>query len=61
MISLAIDTATRTAGMAILKDESILVESFFQVAKTASETLLPAIEGVSTRRGSAWTRWISFH
>ena len=44
MISLAIDTATRTAGMAILKDESILVESFFQVAKTASETLLPAIE-----------------
>ena len=43
MITLAIDTATKTAGVALLRDETILVEYFFNLPVNHSETILPAI------------------
>lgn len=44
MITLAIDTATRTAGIALLRDETILVEYFFNLPVNHSETVLPAVQ-----------------
>ncbi len=44
MITLAIDTATKTATVALLRDESILVEYFFNLSVNHSETVLPAIQ-----------------
>jgi len=43
MITLAIDTATRTAGVALLHDETVLVEYFFNVSVNHSETVLSAV------------------
>jgi len=43
MITLAIDTATRTAGVALLRDETVLVECFFNLPVNHSETVLPAV------------------
>ncbi len=43
MITLAIDTATKTAGVALLRDETILVEYFFNLPANHSETVLPAV------------------
>ena len=42
MITLAIDTATKTAGVALLRDETVLVEYFFNLSVNHSETVLPA-------------------
>ncbi|HET6489416.1 MAG TPA: tRNA (adenosine(37)-N6)-threonylcarbamoyltransferase complex dimerization subunit type 1 TsaB [Syntrophales bacterium] len=48
MITLAIDTATKTAGVALLRDETILVEYFFNLSLNHSETVLPAVhEGLA--------------
>jgi tRNA threonylcarbamoyladenosine biosynthesis protein TsaB len=48
MITLAIDTATKTAGVALLRDETILVEYFFNLPVNHSETVLPAVhQGLS--------------
>jgi tRNA threonylcarbamoyladenosine biosynthesis protein TsaB len=48
MITLAIDTATKTAGIALLRDETILVEYFFDLPLNHSETVLPAVhQGLS--------------
>ncbi len=44
MITLAIDTATKTAGVALLRDETILVEYFFNLDRNHSETVLPAVQ-----------------
>lgn len=43
MITLAIDTATKTAGVALLDDEQILAEHFFNLSVNHSETVLPAV------------------
>jgi tRNA threonylcarbamoyladenosine biosynthesis protein TsaB len=43
MITLAIDTATKTAGVALLGDERILAEYFFDLPVNHSETVLPAV------------------
>lgn len=43
MITLAIDTATKTAGVALLRDEQILAEYFFNLPVNHSETVLPAV------------------
>lgn len=43
MITLAIDTATKTAGVALLDHETILVEYYFHLPVNHSETLLPAV------------------
>jgi tRNA threonylcarbamoyladenosine biosynthesis protein TsaB len=43
MITLAIDTATSTAGVALLCDETVLVEYFFNVSVNHSETVLSAV------------------
>jgi tRNA threonylcarbamoyladenosine biosynthesis protein TsaB len=43
MITLAIDTATKTAGVALLQDDRILVEYFFNLPVNHSETILPAV------------------
>jgi tRNA threonylcarbamoyladenosine biosynthesis protein TsaB len=48
MITLAIDTATKTASVALLRDETVLVEYFFNLSVNHSETVLPAIhQGLS--------------
>ncbi len=44
MITLAIDTATKTAGVALLGDERILAEYFFDLPVNHSETVLPAVQ-----------------
>lgn len=44
MITLAIDTATKTAGVALLNDERVLAEYFFQLPVHHSETVLPALQ-----------------
>ena len=48
MITLAIDTATKTAGVALLRDETVLAEYFFNLSVNHSETVLPAVhEGLA--------------
>ena len=44
MITLAIDTATKTAGVALLDDERVVAEYFFQLPVHHSETVLPALQ-----------------
>ncbi len=44
MITLAIDTATKTAGVALLNDERVVAEYFFQLPVHHSETVLPALQ-----------------
>ena len=43
MITLAIDTATKTAGVALLRDEQTLAEYFFNLPVNHSEMVLPAV------------------
>ncbi len=53
MITLAIDTATRTAGVALLRDETVLVEYFFNLSVNHSETVcLPSTRGLCWRTAS---------
>ncbi|HTZ40153.1 MAG TPA: tRNA (adenosine(37)-N6)-threonylcarbamoyltransferase complex dimerization subunit type 1 TsaB [Syntrophales bacterium] len=51
MITLAIDTATKTAGVALLRDETLLVEYFFNLDVNHSETVLPAVHQGLARAG----------
>ena len=51
MVTLAIDTATRSAGVALLQDESILAEYYVRFRLTHSESVLPAIEAVLSAAG----------
>jgi tRNA threonylcarbamoyladenosine biosynthesis protein TsaB len=51
MITLAIDTATKTAGVALLRGENVLVEYFFNLSVNHSETVLPAIRQGLTLAG----------
>jgi len=44
MLTLAIETATKTAGMAILKDEEVLAEFYVNLGRHHAEVLLPALE-----------------
>ncbi len=51
MITLAIDTATKSAGVALLDDERILAEYFFDLSVNHSETVLPAVHRSLERSG----------
>ncbi|HOD34588.1 MAG TPA: tRNA (adenosine(37)-N6)-threonylcarbamoyltransferase complex dimerization subunit type 1 TsaB [Syntrophales bacterium] len=51
MITLAIDTATRAAGVALLQDENILAEHCIRIRLTHSESILPAIEAILSSAG----------
>ncbi len=51
MITLAIDTATRAAGVALLQDENILAEYYIRFRLTHSESVLPAIEAILSSAG----------
>lgn len=46
MVTLAFDTSTKTASVALLRGEKLLVEQFINTGKNHGETLLPAIENV---------------
>jgi len=49
MITLAVDTATKTESVALLKNTTILGESFLNVGKNHGETLLPEIMALMER------------
>ncbi|MBN2514680.1 MAG: tRNA (adenosine(37)-N6)-threonylcarbamoyltransferase complex dimerization subunit type 1 TsaB [Deltaproteobacteria bacterium] len=49
MITLAVDTATKTASVALLEGTTILGESFLNIGKNHGETLLPEIMALLTR------------
>ncbi len=51
MITLAIDTATKTASVAMLRDATLLVEYFFNLDVNHSETVLPAVHQGLTLAG----------
>ncbi|SEM60930.1 tRNA threonylcarbamoyladenosine biosynthesis protein TsaB [Syntrophus gentianae] len=51
MITLALDTSAKTVGIALLEDENILVESFYNLGVNSSVLLLPAIEDVFGKAG----------
>ena len=51
MITLAIDTATRAAGVALLQDDNILAEYYVRFRLTHSESVLPAIEAILSVAG----------
>ena len=53
MMILAIDTSTRSAGIALLKDEDVVAESFFRLRVTHSERVLPAVEAILSAAGTA--------
>lgn len=44
MYILAIDSATPVAGVALLRDETLLVETFANIGLTHSETLMPMVD-----------------
>ncbi|MGZ3596227.1 MAG: tRNA (adenosine(37)-N6)-threonylcarbamoyltransferase complex dimerization subunit type 1 TsaB, partial [Syntrophales bacterium] len=44
MLTLAIDTSTKSASIALLRDSDILSESFFNLDVNHSLVLLPALE-----------------
>ena len=46
MYILAIDSATPVAGVALLRDESLIVETFANIGLTHSETLMPMVDRV---------------
>lgn len=46
MLTLAFDTSTKTASVALLKEETLLIEHFINTGKNHGETLLPAIENI---------------
>ena len=51
MVTLAIDTATRSAGVALLEDENILAEYYVRLRLTHSDSVLPAIEAILSASG----------
>ena len=51
MLTLAFDTSTKTASVALLKGEILLIEQFINTGKNHGETLLPAIENILTIAG----------
>lgn len=51
MVTLAIDTATRSAGVALLEDEKILAEYFIRLRLTHSDSVLPAVEAILSTAG----------
>jgi tRNA threonylcarbamoyladenosine biosynthesis protein TsaB len=51
MITLAIDTSTRSAGIALLKDDDVVAEYFFRLQVTHSERVLPAVEAILSAAG----------
>ncbi|MBI4634686.1 MAG: tRNA (adenosine(37)-N6)-threonylcarbamoyltransferase complex dimerization subunit type 1 TsaB [Deltaproteobacteria bacterium] len=53
MITLAIDTSTDSAGVALLNDEEVLSETFLNVGLHHSLYLLPAISSIFTTTGMA--------
>lgn len=44
MLTLAIETATKTAGIAILKEEEVLAELYVDLGRHHAEVLLPALD-----------------
>lgn len=46
MYLLAIDSATQVAGVALLRDEQLVVEEFANIGLTHSETLMPMVDQV---------------
>jgi tRNA threonylcarbamoyladenosine biosynthesis protein TsaB len=49
MVTLAVDTATTTASVALLEGTTVLGESFLNIGKHHGETLLPEIMALMTR------------
>lgn len=44
MMTLALDSSAKTVGIALLQDENVLVETFYNLGVNASILLIPAIE-----------------
>jgi tRNA threonylcarbamoyladenosine biosynthesis protein TsaB len=53
MLTLAMDTATRTVGLALLDEEKILAEFYLNLGRHHSEVLLPAIDQICRLAGIA--------
>jgi tRNA threonylcarbamoyladenosine biosynthesis protein TsaB len=53
MVTLAVDTASKTASVALLEGTTILGESFLNIGKNHGETLLPEIKALLTRNSVA--------
>jgi tRNA threonylcarbamoyladenosine biosynthesis protein TsaB len=53
MVTLAVDTASKTASVALLEGTTILGESFLNIGKNHGETLLPEIKSLLTRNSVA--------
>lgn len=51
MYTLAIDTSTKTASAALLRDDEVVVEVFVNVGLNHSEVLLPAIDNICRTAG----------
>jgi tRNA threonylcarbamoyladenosine biosynthesis protein TsaB len=51
MISLAIDTSAKTVGVALLENEDVMAETFFNLGMNSSILLMPTIEDVFRRSG----------
>ena len=49
---LAVDTAGKTAGVALLQDDRLLYEVYLDAGMTHSETLMPELSGHRRRRRS---------
>jgi tRNA threonylcarbamoyladenosine biosynthesis protein TsaB len=52
MLTLAIDTSTRSAGIALLKGDDVVAESYFRLQLTHSERVLPAVEAILSAAGA---------
>ncbi len=51
MITLAIDTSSRSAGLALLRDEDVVAEWFVRLRQTHSEDVLPAVAALLSAAG----------
>ncbi|ATW25570.1 tRNA (adenosine(37)-N6)-threonylcarbamoyltransferase complex dimerization subunit type 1 TsaB [Candidatus Formimonas warabiya] len=51
---LAIDTATKVAGIAIVDENGVLAESWLNTGKTHSQRLLPMLEGMLSNADISW-------
>ena len=52
-ITLAVDSAGKAAGIAILRDEALIYESYLDAGLTHSETLLPMLKSALAATGIA--------
>jgi tRNA threonylcarbamoyladenosine biosynthesis protein TsaB len=52
MLTLAMDTATKTIGLALLEDEEILAELFLNLGRHHAEVLLPALDRICSLAGT---------